>query len=263
MRFIYDSRTRLIVPRSMSKQRGFICCGVGFWYSQNGGASDPSWANRFSLLHFNGANGSTAITDQVTSNSWTAASGAKISTTQNKFGGAAAYFPTTSYIVSGRPKSDFKFLHDGTAQWTIEGWIYPSNVTQTQVLAETGGAATALAGVSVNINASSQLDVLIARVTSGTYGARAVGGVLTANQWTYIKAAFDGTNLKAFINGALVATSALVSPSSADPNNTFTFGKYTNGNTLFYNGYLDDWRITKGIADVSTTVPTAPFPDHA
>lgn len=245
---------------SLLQQQQLMMAGA----PSGGGGGDPNWASRFSLLYFDGTNGSTSITDEVAGNSWAAAGGAQISTAQSKFGGASAAFNgSTSYIASGRPASDFKFLSDGTTPWTLEAWVRPNSVSGTQVIAETGGAATALVGVSIDI-ASGQLDVMIARGTGGSHAARATGGTLTANQWTYIKVACDGTNLKTFIEGAAAATSAVVSPSSATPNNTLNLGRYANGNTLYLSGYLDTMRLTKGIADFSTgTVPSAPFPNHA
>lgn len=224
---------------------------------------DPNWASRFFLLHFDGTNGSTTFTDQVAGNAWTAGGAAQISTAQSKFGGASAIFNgSTSYIASGRPASDFAFLHNGTTPWTLEGWVYRSG-SAAQYFADTGGAATANVGFIAGINASGLFDVIIARGTSGSFAARCTAGTVPLNQWTYLKAACDGTNLKTFVAGSAAATSALSSPSAASPTTTFNFGRFAQGNTLYYNGYLDDMRLTKGIADVSTTVPSATFPDHA
>lgn len=213
----------------------------------------------FSLLHFDGTNGSTTITDQVAGNTWTAAGGAKLSTAQSRFGGSSAFFNgSSSYIASNRPALDFKFLHDGTTPWTLEGFVYRVG-SVAQYFADTGGAATASVGFIAGINASGLFDVMIARGVSNSYAARATGGAIPANQWTYVKVACDGTNLKTFVAGVAATAVALSSPSTADPATTFNFGRYASGNSLYYNGYLDEMKLTKGFADFSTAVPASPF----
>lgn len=55
--------------------------------SDVGGSGDPLWSNVRSLLHLNGANNSTVITDE-TGRAWTASGNAKITTSDGVFGGA-------------------------------------------------------------------------------------------------------------------------------------------------------------------------------
>jgi hypothetical protein len=62
-----------------------------------------------------------------------------------------------------------------------------------------------------------------------------------------------------FLNGVLVNTQT-ISITSKDAGTTFNIG--TNNNTgNYFNGYIDEVRITKGIARYTSnfTVPSAPF----
>jgi len=219
-----------------------------------------------SLLHFDGANASTIITDQVSGRVWTASGAAKLVTSGAKFGTACASFtPSTSYITSGEAASFWKFLHDGTTSWTIEGWVNPSGSGSRAIL-DTGGASpTANAGIYLQVNPSNQLDFIIAALNA-TNAARVTAGNVPNGAWTYIKilidlGAADGKPVKMFVGGVLVAEGLLNGPAAADPSSTLTFGRYTKGNSLYFSGLLDEFRITKGYADYSPGIPSAPFPD--
>src|SRR5690606_11367203 len=87
--------------------------------------TDPHWANVVSLLHFDGSNSSTTITDE-TGTSWTAYDGAAISTAQSVFGGASAFLDGGSDTIrhtSDQPDFDF-----GSGDFTIECRIRPSSL---------------------------------------------------------------------------------------------------------------------------------------
>ena len=80
------------------------------------GYNFPSTMN--SLLHFEGANGSTTITDSITGNTWAASGTAQISTAAYKFGTSSLKLaPGVDFIYSGNVE-----LGD-TYGWTFECWI--------------------------------------------------------------------------------------------------------------------------------------------
>jgi hypothetical protein len=71
------------------------------------------------LLHFNGADGSTTITDE-SGKSWVAVGSAQIDTAQSQFGGASLLVDGNGDYVSSPVHADFGF---GTGDWQIEGWF--------------------------------------------------------------------------------------------------------------------------------------------
>ena len=80
---------------------------------------DPFSANVVSLLHLNGANGSTTITDQIGANSWTANGNAQISTASSKSGSASLLLDGASDWVESTV-SGFNF---GTGDVCVELWV--------------------------------------------------------------------------------------------------------------------------------------------
>ena len=77
------------------------------------------------LLHGNGTNGSTTITDSSpTPKTVTAVGNAQISTAQSKFGGASIAFDGTGDYATVPSASAFDF---GTADFTVEAWVYRNN----------------------------------------------------------------------------------------------------------------------------------------
>lgn len=232
------------------------------------GTADPDFADRFSLLPFKGADGDTTFADIIAGNTWTGGGVAKLSSTQKKFGTTSLYLNGSSYITSGRGAGDWKFLHDATTAWTIEGWIYPNNNLTTGGIFDTGAAATLSVGVWVSRNATNQFDVRISRNASGVYRCSAAGGSIPQNAWTYVKALYDpaaadSKPLRVMVGGVEVATSASSGAAiTTNPTSTGCYGRYAQGNSLYLNAYLDNWRITKGIADYSTDIPATPFPTH-
>lgn len=86
------------------------------------------------LLHFDGVNGSTTITDNSKNNfTITATNGAVISTAQSKFGGASVFLDGTNDYLVTPTTSAFTF---GTGDFTVELWIYQtvSSVSAYKVL---------------------------------------------------------------------------------------------------------------------------------
>jgi hypothetical protein len=70
--------------------------------------------------------------------------------------------------------------------------------------------------------------------------------VMSLNRWTHIAVVKSGTTLYQFINGVLDKTSTgILTP--ADSNNVLLVG-ISNLSTRPYTGYIDDLRITKGVA---------------
>lgn len=83
------------------------------------GGGDPYWANVVSLLHMDGANGSTTFTDQK-GKTWTPNGNVQISTAQSVFGGSSAAFDGVNDSLSIASHADFGF---GTGDWTVECFV--------------------------------------------------------------------------------------------------------------------------------------------
>lgn len=223
-----------------------------------GGETDPHFLNVVSLLHFDGADGSTTITDQVLGRSWSAVNGAHIETDFSKFGGSSAQCTNVPGVgvddgsfFGHSNHADFRL---GTGDWTWEGWFRPQAPTTSFGAVFRKGENTT-SGITLAITPT----LLTFRANGTTDSSVAVS--LSTTSFTHIAFVRSGGNVLAFVGGSLVATWARsFDHSSTDP---VYLGSASSNSNFAYKGYFDDIRITKGVARYTTsfTAPTAAFPN--
>jgi hypothetical protein len=211
-----------------------------------GPGSDPNFANVSVLLHMNGSDASTTFTDS-SSNAITVTGygNAQLSTAQSKFGTASAYFDGTGdYLLTA---SSLAPLQMGTGDFTVEAFIRPTSSV---------ASYRTLIGLTTTDNET--LYILSGQLRWYISGTAA--GTIAVDTWYHVAASREGTSLRVFIDGTLVDTST----NSVD----ITAGRLSVGATgaltgEFFQGWIDELRITKGVARYTAnfTAPTAPFPD--
>lgn len=212
---------------------------------------DQDYRNVSLLLHGNGANGSTTITDSgPTPKTVTAVGDAKISTAQSKFGGSSIAFDGSGDYLT----INSQLLNNSI--WTIESWFYLTNLSNNNIVFAQYGVGS-LADRSV-FGVQSNGSVWIFNGAQGSNTSSA--GLVTTGNWYHI--AFVRTNattVTAFLNGTQVAQKTNFSGPVAT--NTW-IGGY-EGLDQFTFGNLDEVRVTAGVARYTAnfTLPTAPFPD--
>lgn len=206
-------------------------------------AGDSSYNNVELLLHGNGA----TFTDTSASpKTVTPIGSAVISTAQSKFGGASMYFDGSSGAsVSGLPSD----LLSGA--FTIEAWIYPTALGGDQTFFDTNNGFFGGFGVYLN---SGRLKV------TRPYVADIIdSGTITTGAWQHIAVTRDGSSVvRAFVNGSQVGGSVTNATSFGTTN--VRIATSSNGSMQ---GYVDDLRVTKGIARYTGafTPPTAQYSD--
>jgi hypothetical protein len=216
------------------------------------------------LLHMDGADSSTTFTDSSANNfALTAFGNAQIDTSIKKFGSGAALFDGNGDYLTIEDNNVFVFNtgfnNYPSIPFTVEAWIYP----------------TAL---------NSSLDIIISKDTYGSNFSWCIGISQSSlfcythninsdwdftvaaspqlNTWQHVALTMDGTTQRLFLNGQLLGTknapitngSSKISIGSGSWNNPAASNSY-------FNGYIDELRITKGVARYTTNfVPqTAPF----
>lgn len=218
-----------------------------------GGAGDPFVGNVSLLLHCDGANGSTSFPDAVGLNTMSVAGSASVSTSQSKFGGASlSTNGGAGYIFAPGANASFVF---GSGDFTIECWIYPSALGLVGIMGVAGSSA-ANVPFDLFMNGSS----LNGRVSDGAAFSSVGGGTIVTAAWQHVAMSKQATTLRLFLNGSLVNTnnSAPATIANNAGSNQFRVGGIVAGNL---NGFIDEVRITKGIAryTASFTPPDAPF----
>jgi hypothetical protein len=215
------------------------------------------------LLHLNGSNGSTTFTDNSpTPKTPTSNNGAAISTAQSKFGGASLFLDGTDDYVTVPDNSGFDF---GSGNFTIEYWEYRTSTTsQSPILTRNNvqytpyliGWYDAAAGGNVAMYMSSG-------GVSWDLASNVSMGALTTNVWTHYAVTRQGNTFRTFQNGIQISTftSAAAFPAGSG---ALQIGRYFSS-YYFKGGYIDELRITKGVARYTSnfTPQTSEFPNNS
>ena len=205
------------------------------------------------LMHFSGSNGSTTFIDNSPSpKTVTPVGNAQISTAQSKFGGSSGYFDGTGDYLT--LSSDVAF-GTGTGNFTIEFWMYPVSVASGYVFDNRTGAA--LQSVIGYFSAAGSFTF-----TGGIISTGVTKTGITANSWYHVACVRNSGTVYLFVDGVSAGTDTVAG--SANSSNPFTIGSKYDG-TNGFNGYIDDFRYTKGVARYTSsfTVPSSAFPDSS
>lgn len=218
------------------------------------GDYDPYWNNVVLGMHMDDV----GLTD-VKGHTVTLSGNAARSAVKSKFGGYAAYFDGAGdYLYPVTNGTDFAF---GTGDFTVEMWVYLPSLGAGRSLYDGRPASTNGVYVSMYVSATNTLNLMVSS-TSKVTGTTA----LTASTWHHVALCRSGTSTKLFLNG--VQEGATYSDSNAylgSANRPFIGIDSYNSSAGPMLGYIDDLRITKGVARYTAnfTPPTAAFPHGA
>jgi hypothetical protein len=174
---------------------------------------------------------------------------AQVSTGQKKYGTGAMYFDGTGDYLTIPSNQNFVF---GTGNFTIEAWVNPTvGGTWRSIVACRAGLYTTSTEWVFGVHSSGYLyfytDGQKFNTTSTIYDAI----------WYHIALVRNGSNLMLFINGTIQQT---VTHTQNLTFSSCSIGSNYDGTEVF-TGYIDDLRITKGIARYTAnfTPPAAPL----
>ena len=235
------------------------------WDAKSITGGDQYYPSCSLLMHFNGSNGNTTFIDNSpVTKSFTVNGNSQISTAQSKFGGASAYFDGNGDYLSTNSSNDFAF---GTGDFTVECWIYSSDVSNPaqrgflQTSDTAGGLKTSYTtGITIlqGSTVSSGLNGgLVANVAGTSVGSSTA--VITTNTWYHIALVRNSGTSTLYLNGTSVGSGTTTGNCSGT---YLSIGGYYNTSYL-YQGYLDELRITKGVARYTSnfTPQTSEFPN--
>jgi hypothetical protein len=216
--------------------------------------ADPHYGAVSLLLHGDGANGSTQIIDSsVNPKTVTAVGNAQISTTESKFNGSSLKFDGTGDYLSAPDTSIFNV---GTNDFTIEWW---------QKLATTNTSyAQFKFGSNVNGDSGARASNGVIQLFSydPSYVINVAGNTTFTTDWEHIAISRAGGVIRLFQNGSLITPNIVnVNSSLSIVPTIIEIGKPYSVNHVDLNGYIDDFRITKGVGRYTSnfTPPTQPF----
>jgi hypothetical protein len=185
----------------------------------------------------------------------------QIDTAVKKYGTGSLEFDGTGDWLLMPYTPDHNF---GSGNFTVEAWVYPSAT----------GSVLHICGVNITTSgtASNQSIVMFKSATEKLVSYAAVSsteyrctssGNLTANQWTHIAFVRNGSTVTQYINGVADGTATISTNSINNIVSPFGVGQVGQIITNGWNGYIDDFRITKGVARYTAnfTPPAQAFPN--
>ncbi len=230
------------------------------------GRIDPEGDVHFSkvaaLLPFDGTNGATSTTDSSNSNHTVTFGGdAEISTAQSKFGGSSLSLDGNGdYVELPQSTNNLQLL-----DFTVECWFRFNSGAGSNTMGIWGSYYTTPTGKGLWMTHHPPVgDQLYFQVHYGSsnwaylnwnQGTRTA---LSNNTWYHAAVTRQGSTWRMFLNGSLEDSMTLNS-NVTDSGSTTRLGTAGPSDVSYLNGFIDDFRITKGLARYTSnfTPPTS------
>jgi hypothetical protein len=192
---------------------------------------------------------------------------AKISTAVTKFsGGTSIYLDGTGDYLLAEPTPNLEL---GSGDFTIEFWLYRVGTGRMALYHGSFGADYSI-GIDLSSVTANTIGIWASsngsswNLLNADTGGNGIGTIaVTQNTWTHIAFVRSGTTWMTFIDGVRDKNVTGVSGSIV---NRATYPKaiaawFSSGSMAQLNGYISDFRVTKGYARYTSTFtpPTTPF----
>jgi hypothetical protein len=198
------------------------------------------------------------ILDNTGFNALETVGNAQIDTSVKKYGtGSMEFDGNGDYLLPGGNADNFVF---GTGDFTIEGWVYFNNLTTDHTVYDSRPASTNGAYILIDMPAATD------KLRFYTQSASRIesDSTLSASAWYHFALVRASGSTKMYINGTAQATTYSDTNSYLNPSGRPVIA--ASGFNLLggLNGFIDDLRITKGIARYTSnfTPPTLAFRDQ-
>lgn len=187
---------------------------------------------------------------------------AQISTAQSKFGGSSALFDGSGdYLGFTYSASQHQF---GTDNFTIECWVRISSFAAESTIFFTGNDGNVFNGITFAVGTDGSVKSSIGDAST-VVNLSSAASQIAANTWYHLAFVRNGSSLKLYKDGTEVAsaTSSLtIGAPNTSPSTSIGRLYGTTNQQKYLNGYLDDFRIYRGIAKYTAnfTAPTTALP---
>jgi hypothetical protein len=230
------------------------------------GPADQYFNNNILLLHMDGVSGSRSFIDNSPTNATMLTAGfVMVDTAQYKYGNASAFFnrsATTSLRTSALP-----IVFDlGTGDFTIEGWFYfkENNIGYQPLMSsyvaadQTGWLLTTETNHFLNFYSASNTTWNNTKTTTARPAL---------STWTHLAVTRQSGTINIWASGVNISSGGSGGTNPIRLGNFIAIGHYpyySSPAIRTFDGYIDDIRITKGIARYTTnfTPPTFEFPNY-
>jgi len=242
---------------TLAEQRKAIFNVPSTWPSIDG---DQYYANVSILLHGDGADNSTTFTDNSPrTKTATRIGDTKISTTRSKFGGSSIAFDGSGDNLSYAAVDDFSF---GSGDFTLEFWAWFNTNSGGQSLTRQHAGGDQFQFSFYMPGTGNLAYYLSSTGNTWNVASGATFGTITANTWIHVALVRNGNTFTPYLNGVAGTTTTSSATLFASTSALLLGG---GPGIDFFNGFIDDYRITKGVArytaNFSGNLPLVPFPD--
>jgi hypothetical protein len=187
-------------------------------------------------------NATASIIDASQSSALTLVGNTKSSTTQIKYGNSSMYFDGTGdylKVLGTMPTL--------SADFTIEFWYYQNTTGQYDSLFTTVYAYATANSLRISTGANNNT----LQVASGTAGILNSNTAFSNTTWLHIALVRSGSTMTLYQNGVSVGSAT---NTQSFISSDFTIGDASGAGSPYYlDGYIQDLRVTKGLARYTTT----------
>ena len=214
-------------------------------------------------LLVNGTNA--GIFDNTTVNDLETIGSAQVSTSVVKYGTGSIYLNGLNSYLFGPNTPDLNF---GSGNFTIEGWFYSISVATNGLISKWNDGGNQR-GWKLDTQSAGTMTFYYSTTGSDFPVVTFSGASLDANTWTHLALVRNGSTLTLYKNGTSIGSSAFTATIFANNSQSCIGGWFVSTGTPQtvsvspYNGYMDDVRVTKGVARYTAnfTPPGGPFPN--
>lgn len=215
--------------------------------------ADANYSNVVLLLPMSGADGGTTFTDySPTLKTVTRYGDAHTETDQSKFYGSSGYFDGGGDYLSAPNSSDFNF---GTGDFTVEFWLYCPNTWSSNSHVIVGQKASDTSDGWVIYRDGFTPNKLTARfgIAGGSNNLDlTTASNIPSQSWLHFALTRASSVSCWYINGVKDAETAN-SNNIQDTSALLKIGTADSWSNVYFKGYLQDLRITKGVARYTDT----------
>jgi len=216
------------------------------------------------LAHMDGTTGTQVFTDEK-GHSYTYA-GSTLSHLFSVFGGISVHTNGgVSDHINYADSTDFDF---GSGDFTVECWVYPTSFNSNfgGVIMTKWVSGGAYPPFMLNMGGSGEL-VFYASNNGSSWGVSLVTNPLDLNTgaWRHIAATRSGNTFRVFVDGTVWGSTATMSGALTTNSGPLSVCGYPDGAVYGFTGYIDEVRVSKGIARYtgSFTPSAVPFTVYA
>jgi hypothetical protein len=207
------------------------------------------------LLLGEGTNNGTVITD-ASGKTWTANGNAVTSTAQYKYGTSSLYFDGAGDYVDTPDHDDFDLsILDFTVQFWVKKAVDGVQLYTVGQLDSSGTNSTR--SIQIEFNSANKL-ISSYGYSSSIKSIYSTGIVTVAMGWTHLAFIRNGNTITQYINGIADGVADVTGITLNNSSNKMTIGRAGEYTGETFNGYIDSFEFSKGIARYTTNfVPTS------